>query len=187
MNTKKLKPATSSNHTRKKALFLDRDGIINKDKYFICKIKDVEFCKGIFSFCRKAQKKGYVLIVVTNQAGVAKGLYTEQDVEILHNWMKGQFKKRGIEIKEFFFCPYHKDAAVLKYKRISKFRKPEPGMILKAVKKWNIDILKSYMIGDKDSDRIKLKGLRSYIIKSEYIKKGYDFKSLKEVEKKLFG
>lgn len=165
-----------------KAVFLDRDGIINKDCAYPHKPEQIVFTNDIFAFCKYAIKKGYILVVVTNQAGVAKGHFVEDDVKFLHKWMNDQFIEQGINISGFYYCPYHKDGIVTEYAIDSEDRKPNPGMILKAVSDFNIDVRESIMIGDKLSDRIKLDGLRSVVIKSGYTKKGYDVENLGEIE-----
>ncbi len=92
-------------------------------------------------------KKGYTIFVVTNQSGIARGLYSHEDVAILHNWMKEQFAKREIEIKDFFICPHHP-----KFSEPCTCRKPQPGMINLAIKKHDISKTESVIIGDKQSD-----------------------------------
>jgi D-glycero-D-manno-heptose 1,7-bisphosphate phosphatase len=166
----------------KKALFLDRDGIINEDSAYPYKPEHIVFCDGIFELCKKAIEKGYILIVVTNQAGVAKGYFSEQDVEALHSWIKNEFKIRGIEITAFYFSPYHPQGTVERYKKETDCRKPGPGMILQAVKEYDIDLSVSLMLGDKDSDRINIDGLKSLIVKSKYVKSGYDIETLSLAE-----
>ncbi len=135
-----------------KALFLDRDGVINVDKHHLYKIEDCEFINGIFDICSEAKSQGYLLIVVTNQAGIAKGIYTEDDYFKLKDYIHEEFKKQGCPIDAEYYCPYHTDAVIEKYKKDSFDRKPNPGMILKAQKDFNIDLSESILIGDKESD-----------------------------------
>lgn len=137
---------------RNKALFLDRDGVINIDHGYTHKIEDFTFTDGIFDLCKKAQRLGYIIIVITNQAGIGRGYYTEEQFHILTNWMEGQFKNRGIAITKTYFCPYHPTAGIGKYKFDSPDRKPNPGMILKACQQHSIDPGKSILIGDNISD-----------------------------------
>lgn len=164
-----------------KALFLDRDGIINEDTKYLHKAEDVVFIDGIFELCRTAQQKGYILIVVTNQAGIARGYFTEKDVLTLHEWMKKQFAEKGIQIRAFYYSPYHPSGVIEQYKKDSDCRKPKPGLFIQAVKDHNIDINQSLMVGDKQSDRIQLEGLRSVVIKSMYSPDNYDFEKLLDV------
>ncbi len=130
-----------------KALFLDRDGIINVDKGYIHKKEDVEFVDGIFDLCSLAKERGYHIFVVTNQAGIDRGLYSHFHVDILHGWMKEQFRKRGVEISEMYYCPHHPE-----FSGPCECRKPEPGMLLKAMEEYGIDASASVMIGDKSGD-----------------------------------
>jgi len=135
-----------------KALFLDRDGVINKEKDYVYKIEDFEFIEGVFEALKAFQEAGYLLIIITNQAGIARGYYTENDFEILNNWMLDQFRKYGIEIKKVYYDPTHPENGVGKYKRESQFRKPNPGMILQAKQDFNLDLSASILVGDKESD-----------------------------------
>jgi len=137
---------------KNKALFLDRDGVINVDKRHVYKIEDCEFIEGIFDLCKKAKEQGYLIIVVTNQAGIAKGIYTEEDYFKLRDYVHSEFKKQGCPIDAEYYCPYHEEAIIEKYKQDSFDRKPNPGMILKAQKDFDIDLAQSVLIGDKDSD-----------------------------------
>lgn len=170
-----------------KALFLDRDGIINIDTRYLHKAEDVVFVDGIFELCRIAQEKGYLIIVVTNQAGIAKGYFTEDDVNVFHKWMTERFAEKDIVITAFYYSPYHKDGAVERYRRDSDCRKPKPGMFLKAAREYDIEIAASIMVGDKDSDRIELAGLKCIVVKSKYVETGYDVLSIKDVENYLNG
>lgn len=135
-----------------KALFLDRDGVINVDKHHVYKVEDCEFVNGIFDFCQKAKNKGYKLIVVTNQAGIAKGIYTKADYFKFRDYVHQAFIKHGCAIDGEYYCPYHPEATVTEYKKDSEDRKPNPGMILKAAKDFNIDLSQSILIGDKEGD-----------------------------------
>lgn len=168
-----------------KALFLDRDGIINEDSHYPHKPEHIRFCKGIFELCHAALKKGYLIIVVTNQAGIAKGYFTEDNVKWLHSWMGEYFAVRGIKITAFYYCPFHKRGTVPAYSIDSDWRKPEPGMFLQAAADHHIDIAASLMVGDKESDRIRLPALRSIIVKSEYVPENYDVTTLDEVTELL--
>lgn len=170
---------------KNKALFLDRDGVINKDIEYAYRKEQIIFNRDIFDVCRKAVEKGYLIIIITNQAGVAKGYYSEEDVRSLHDWISLKFKEMGIHITSFYFCPYHIDGTVKEYKKESSWRKPEPGMILQAISDFNIDIEKSLVVGDKPSDKIRLDGLRTIIIKSKYSLEDYDVENLKDIESLL--
>ena len=130
-----------------KALFLDRDGVINIEKEYLYKIEDFEFIDGVFELCRHDQVLGYIIIVVTNQSGIARGYYSEDDFSKLTRWMLKEFKKNNIEIKEVSFCPHHPDI-----NGECSCRKPKPGMLLDVAKKFDIDLKSSIMIGDKERD-----------------------------------
>lgn len=164
-----------------KALFIDRDGVINEDTGYPHKPEHIRFNDRVFTLCKQAARKGYLLAVITNQAGVAKGKFTEKDVTALHEWMAGEFKKRGITIARFYYCPHHPEAVVPAYRLACNCRKPKPGMIEQAAKDLNIDIRESLVIGDKPSDRIALPGLRSIIVKSSYTGGDFDVEDLTRV------
>jgi len=137
---------------KKKALFLDRDGVINVDKGYVHRIEDFEFIDGIFDVLKYFQNKGFLLIIITNQAGIGRGYYTKDDFFMLTNWMLAQFKNKGIHIAKVYFSPYHPVHGQGKYKKDSFCRKPNPGMILKAQEEFNMDLSESILIGDKVSD-----------------------------------
>ena len=129
----------------KKIVFLDRDGVINKEVGYLHKIEDFEFINGVFDACVYFQSLGYQLIIVTNQSGIGRGYYNENDFRIVNNWMLQQFKNQGINILDVFFCPHSPESTC-------DCRKPKPGMFNQANDKYNIDMKKSWMIGDKEAD-----------------------------------
>ena len=135
-----------------RALFLDRDGVINVEKSYVCRIADFEFTPGIFDLCGTAQELGFMPVVITNQAGIGRGYYTEDDFQHLTAWMGEQFHARGIRIARVYHCPYHPTAGVGDYRRESFDRKPNPGMILRAETDFDLDVSRSVLVGDKDSD-----------------------------------
>lgn len=130
-----------------KALFLDRDGVINKEKNYLFNIEDFEFINGVFDTCRYFQDKGYLIIIITNQAGIARGKYTEEDFEILTSWMIKEFDKKGIKISRVYHCPHHPD-----FSGECECRKPNPKMIVDAQKEFHLDLSESILVGDKNSD-----------------------------------
>jgi D-glycero-D-manno-heptose 1,7-bisphosphate phosphatase len=130
-----------------KALFLDRDGTINVEKNYVYRIADFEFIPGVIDLIRSYYNSGYLIFVITNQAGIVKGFYTENDYNILTEWMKEEFFRNGIEITKVYHCPHHPD-----YNGQCMCRKPNPGMILQAIREFNIDSVNSILIGDKKSD-----------------------------------
>ncbi len=131
----------------KKALFLDRDGVINVEINYLYKIEDFEFIDGIFSLCAHYQNLGYIIVVVTNQSGIAREYYSEDNFNILSSWMMKEFEKYAIEIKKVYFCPHHPDISGK-----CDCRKPNPGMLLEAKREFDIDLENSIIIGDKESD-----------------------------------
>lgn len=136
----------------RRALFLDRDGVINVEKNYVYRIEDFEFLPGIFELCATARELDYLLVVITNQAGIGRGYYTEADFQRLTEWMLGEFRTRGIDIARVYHCPYHPTAGLGDYKRESFDRKPNPGMILRARQDLGLDLGGSILLGDKDSD-----------------------------------
>jgi D-glycero-D-manno-heptose 1,7-bisphosphate phosphatase len=135
-----------------KALFLDRDGVINHEVGYLHRTEDVRFVDGIFSLCGTAQSLGYALVVVTNQSGIARGLYTPADFETLMRWMSAQFAERGITLTAVYHCPYHPTHGIGEYQRESEDRKPSPGMLLRAARDYDLDLTQSILIGDRCSD-----------------------------------
>jgi len=128
-----------------KALFLDRDGIINVDHGYVSKIEDFEFTEGIFELLQLFSKEGYLLFIVTNQSGIGRGYYSQEAFETLTEWMIKTLYENGIEIKEVQYCPHTPEENC-------HCRKPETGMIDNILKKYPIDLEHSWMIGDKQSD-----------------------------------
>lgn len=135
-----------------RALFLDRDGVVNRDDGYTSRAEDFEFIEGIFDLCCAAQRLGYLLIVVTNQAGIGRGYYSEQDFLTLTAWMCARFEAEGAPITEVFFCPDHPEYGIGPYRKDSFDRKPNPGMLLRAAEKYRISLQDSIMVGDKDTD-----------------------------------
>lgn len=131
----------------KPCLFLDRDGIINKDIGYAYQAKQIEFMPSIFSLCRYFQQRGYLIVIVTNQSGIARGYYSEQEFESLNTWFMHEFSRRGITISTIKHCPHHPSISGECY-----CRKPSPGMLLEAAHDYNIDLSNSIMVGDKASD-----------------------------------
>ena len=163
----------------KKAIFLDRDGTINVEKDYIYKSEDLVFEEGTIEALKTFKNLGYILIVVSNQSGIARGYFTEEDLNIFNNNMNEILKKNGVEITEFYCCPHHPDG-IGEYKKVCECRKPNNKMIEDAIKKYNIDREKSYMIGDKTSDIGA--GLKSNL-KTVLVKTGYGLKDMEKVDK----
>lgn len=128
-----------------KAVFLDRDGVINAEKDYVYKVEDFEFLQGIFEAVKHFNEQGYVVIIVTNQSGIGRGYYTEKDFEHLTKFMLGRFEDEGAKIAKIYHCPHSPDSNC-------ECRKPSPGMFLSAKKELDIDMQNSWMIGDKEGD-----------------------------------
>lgn len=137
---------------RRPAVFLDRDGVLNHDDNYVHRPEQVRWVEGAIDAVRWLNDAGYYVFVVTNQAGVARGLYGEEDVRLLHGWMQDELRRAGAHVDGFEYCPYHPEGTVDAYRRASEFRKPGPGMILKLKKDWGIDEAGSLLIGDRDTD-----------------------------------
>jgi len=135
-----------------RALFLDRDGVINQEINYAHRPDQIVFVEGIFDLCQAAQQLGYVLIVVTNQAGIGRGYYTEDQFHHLTRWINAQFQDRGIVLHETYFCPDHPDHGLGVYKKESFDRKPHPGMILRGIEKYALSPAACVMIGDRETD-----------------------------------
>jgi D-glycero-D-manno-heptose 1,7-bisphosphate phosphatase len=129
------------------ALFLDRDGVVNVEKNYLHRIEDFEFVDGIFELCRRYRDKGYLIVIVTNQSGIARGFYSEADFKKLTAWMTAEFEKRGIEIAKVYYCPHHPEIS-----GACRCRKPEPGMFLDAARELDIDLERSVLVGDSERD-----------------------------------
>lgn len=138
--------------TKRKALFLDRDGVINIDSGYVINKEDFIFVDGIFDFCSVAQKLGYVIVIVTNQAGIARGYYSVTDFMSLTRWVESKFAFHGIELSTTYFCPHHED-----FTGVCNCRKPSPGMLIEAATDLNLDLAKSVLVGDKNSDMLAAK------------------------------
>ncbi len=135
-----------------KASFLDRDGTINVEKYYLYRKEDFEFLPGVIEALKKLQEAGYLLLIITNQSGIGRGYYSENDFEKLNNWMIDYLKDRGITITSVYYCPHLPDAIIPQYKKKCNCRKPQLGMFKQAVEDYNIDLCQSYAIGDKMRD-----------------------------------
>ena len=135
--------------TRAKALFLDRDGVINIDVGYTHRVEDFVFFPGIFEWLSRVNA---IKVVVTNQAGIGRGLYTEADFLALSDWMCSEFRKRGITIAKVYFSPFHPTHGIDRYRKDDYSRKPKPGMLFLAATELNLDLANSVLVGDKLSD-----------------------------------
>ena len=142
---------------RYKCVFLDRDGVINQDKGYISKISDFKIYPGVGKAISLLNKKNYLVIIITNQSGIGRGLIKIKELKNIHNHLRKKIKKYGGKIDDIFYCPFHPEFGIGKYKKKSNDRKPGDGMIRKAIKKWKINSKDSFMIGDKTSDKLAAK------------------------------
>jgi D-glycero-D-manno-heptose 1,7-bisphosphate phosphatase len=175
-----------------RALFLDRDGVVNEEVGYLHRANEVRFVDGIFSLCRTAAGLGYRLIVVTNQAGIARGYYTEADFETLMEFMRGELRAEGVELDAVYYCPFHPEHGVGKYKKEHEDRKPGTGMLRRGAREFGVELSESVLVGDRCSDvgAANAAGLRqAFLIRgTEAARCGGDYvmvESLAEVEQWL--
>ena len=135
-----------------RGLFLDRDGVINEETGYLHRPEDVRFVAGIFSLCRAAQSLGYKLLIVTNQSGIARGLYSEADFHRLMDWMLGEFRREQVAMDAVYFCPFHPEHGVGAYRREHEDRKPGAGMLRRAALDFGLSLPASVLVGDRCSD-----------------------------------
>jgi D-glycero-D-manno-heptose 1,7-bisphosphate phosphatase len=134
------------------AVFIDRDGVINRELHHVHRVEDFHVLPGVVEGLTALAAAGYQLVVVTNQGGIAKGLYSEQDYEHLTQYMRQWFAERGVEFAGVYHCPHHPEGEVAHLARSCRCRKPEPGMLLQAASDLKLDLNCSAMVGDKLSD-----------------------------------
>lgn len=148
-----------------KAIFLDRDGVVNEDKHYVFKIDDFEFKKGLFDLCRYLIELDYLIVIITNQSGISRGYFTEADFHLLNDWMLIEFNSNGVDISEVYYCPHLPEDNC-------NCRKPATGLVMTAAEKLKINLAQSWVIGDKDSDielgvNAKIGG--KILLQSEYV------------------
>jgi len=160
----------------RKALILDRDGTINVDKHYLIDPAQFEFEKHVPEVLKAAFEAGYLLIVITNQSGVARGYFSEDDVDKLHIHIQERARRSGFEFADFFVCPHYHKGSVPKYSIECNCRKPETLLLEKAVVKHNLDTAGSFLIGDKDADILlgQAMGLQTVLVGTGY---GQQFKN----------
>ena len=153
------------NSMKKPAVFLDRDGVLTKEKGYICRAENLEIFPYAFECVRRIKEKGYYAIVITNQAGIAKGLFTESDLQNMHLYLK---KMTGIDA--IYYCPHHPEGKIPEYRKVCHCRKPETGMFEQACRDYAIDMSRSFMVGDRASDIIagQRAGLKTILLESGY-------------------
>ncbi len=154
---------------KNKCVFLDRDGVLNKDIGYLKFPEQLIILPGVIEALKKLKEAGFLLIIVTNQSGIAKGFFYEDDLKKVHNALLEIFNKNNIYIDDIFYCPHHVEGTVEPYNISCDCRKPNTKMIKNSVIKYNIDLSKSYLVGDKDTD-IQLAinaGLKSFCVKND--------------------
>jgi D-glycero-D-manno-heptose 1,7-bisphosphate phosphatase len=147
------------------AIFFDRDGVLNEDNGYVFEISKLKWIDGAREAVKAANDAGYLVFVVTNQSGVARGLYEETDVDAFHQAMADELAKIGAHVDAFEYCPYHPDASIERYRQSSRRRKPAPGMIVDLLARFPVDVSRSMLIGDKPSDleAARAAGIRGYL------------------------
>ncbi|MFX1239739.1 MAG: D-glycero-beta-D-manno-heptose 1,7-bisphosphate 7-phosphatase [Promethearchaeota archaeon] len=154
--------------SQNKAIFLDRDGVINKEVKYLSDPKDFKFIKGSIKALKILKLKGFLLIIITNQAGIARGFFTKETLSAIHEKMENILKKNNVQLDDIYYCPHHP-----KFTGSCDCRKPNPGMILKAQSKYKIDLSESYMVGDtiNDIQTGKAANCRTVLVLTGYGKK----------------
>jgi len=163
---------------KNKAVFLDRDGVINKHTGYILDYKNFHFLKGVYQAIKYANKKKYLVIIITNQSAVGRSLITEKKLLEIHSKMKNQLKKHDAYIDDIFYSPYYSYSKYKKYRLHKECRKPEIGLFVKAIKKWNIDINSSIFVGDRITDKMAASKIK---LKFYYKKKTSFYYQIKKI------
>jgi D-glycero-D-manno-heptose 1,7-bisphosphate phosphatase len=135
-----------------RALFLDRDGVLNEEVGYLYRPEEVRWVEGAFPLCRTAMELGYKLIIVTNQSGIARGMYGEPHFHALMDWMRVELARERVRVDGVYFCPFHPEHGVGEYRKEHEDRKPGPGMLLRAAREHGLDLERSVMVGDRCSD-----------------------------------
>ena len=136
----------------RRAAFIDRDGVVNIDHGYVFRREDFQFVPGTLAACAQLHRHGLALVVVTNQSGIGRGLYGEDDYRRLTEWMRAEFAAAGAPLAGVYHCPHHPQAPLAEYRRACDCRKPAPGMLLAAARELSLDLSRSLLFGDKASD-----------------------------------
>lgn len=163
---------------KRKAVFLDRDGVLIVEKDYLSDPDEVELLGGVISGTRALQEAGFLLVVVSNQAGVARGFFSEEEVVLVNNRMSELMLAGGVQLDGIYYCPHHPEATAVAYRQNCSCRKPGPGMFLKAADELELNLGHSYMVGDKKSD---LDAAAAAGVTGVLVLSGYGRKSLQEL------
>ena len=158
-------PESQSVDPGRPAVFLDRDGVLNVDHHYVHQPERFEWIPGAMEAVRWLNQQGYLVIVVTNQSGVARGYFPESSVHDLHAWVDRQLASQEAHVDAYYYCPHHPEGSVPEYTKTCNCRKPAPGMILQALSEWSVDISRSYLVGDspRDVEAAESAGIRGYL------------------------
>ena len=146
-----------NDNINKKVIIFDRDGTLNEDDGYTYKIEKLKWKPGAIKLIKFLNEKKYFIFVATNQSGISRGIFSEKDMHNFHTEMQHQLKKFKAHIDKFYYCPYHNEGVIKMYKKDSEDRKPNIGMLMKAIDKWNINIKDSLMIGNSHTDYLSAK------------------------------
>ena len=154
----------------RRAVFLDRDGTLNQEVHYLIRPEEFNWIPGAPEAVRTLNEAGWLVIVVTNQAGVAHGRYAEEDVRLLHAFMQNELSKSGAHVDGFYYCPYHPRGVINAYRRSSHDRKPGTGLFERALREWPIDPASSYAVGDRNTDLKpgRLLGMTTMLVETGY-------------------
>lgn len=143
-----------SSGTTRPAILFDRDGVLNFDYGYVSRCEDLQLTLTAGQAVRKVNEAGYLAIVVSNQSGVARGMFSCEDVDRFHDAMQSALRPFDAHIDAFYFCPFHPEGSISDFASDHYDRKPQPGMLLRAISDWSLDPSRTVMIGDKDSDML---------------------------------
>jgi len=153
-----------------RAVFVDRDGTLNTEIEYLHRVEEFEWIPGTVDAIRRLNEAGVLVLVITNQAGVAHGYYSEDDVHRIHRHMQNELEAEGARIDAFYYCPYHPDGTVAKYRRPSRCRKPETGMLERGLAEWKIEPEQCVVIGDRNTDveTGRRMGMKTILVRTGY-------------------
>ncbi len=147
------------------ALFLDRDGVINVDRNYVYRVEDFAWIEGARETIARFNAKGWLVFIVTNQSGIARGFYTEEQMQALHDWLTTELAASNAHVDRIYHCPFHEEGTIERYRKDSFDRKPKPGMLIRAMTDFSVIKERSFLIGDKqaDLDAAKAAGVRGFL------------------------